>query len=399
MKVAVVVHGRFFAFELARALLARGHDVTVFTNYPRWAAARFGLPPARVRGCPVHGAMARLAWRARGWSRRAYPEAALHRLFGRWAASGVAREDWDVLLAWSGVAEEVLAALRGRGILGILVRGSAHIRAQSRLLEEEAVRTGADVDRPSGWMIAREEREYALADRVMVLSSFARDTFVAEGVDPDRLCIIPPGVDVERFAPHPETIGARCRRIERGERLRVLNVGSFSLQKGMWDMARVVSLLDRERFEFRFVGSVAPEARCVMKRLRSRATFDGHCPESALPDRYAWGDVFVLPTIQDGYALVLRQAAASGLPILTTSHGAGRDLVDEGRTGWVLAARCAEQFAERLRWCDDNRVALSGMVGKLPERGRAWGWEHAVDLFEGACGTARGPEGQRLTHG
>ena len=52
MKIAVVVHGRFFAFELARALLARGHDVTVFTNYPRWAAARFGLPPARVRAHP-----------------------------------------------------------------------------------------------------------------------------------------------------------------------------------------------------------------------------------------------------------------------------------------------------------------------------------------------------------
>lgn len=43
MKIAIVVHGRFDAFDLARALIARGHDVTLFTNYPGWAVEPFGI--------------------------------------------------------------------------------------------------------------------------------------------------------------------------------------------------------------------------------------------------------------------------------------------------------------------------------------------------------------------
>ena len=115
-----------------------------------------------------------------------YPEAFLHRLFGRWAAARIAREHWDVVHWFSGISEEILRATTGHADLRMMVRGSAHIRTQARLLEEEELRTGVKVDRPSRWMIAREEREYALADRILVLSRFARDSFVAEGVSPDR---------------------------------------------------------------------------------------------------------------------------------------------------------------------------------------------------------------------
>ena len=62
MKIAIVVHGRFHAFDLARELSPR-HDVTVFTNYPKWAARRFGLVPDQVRSFWPHG----IASRAAGW--------------------------------------------------------------------------------------------------------------------------------------------------------------------------------------------------------------------------------------------------------------------------------------------------------------------------------------------
>src|SRR5262249_29481624 len=60
MRIAVVVHGRFHAFDLARELLALGHDVTLFTNYPRRVAERFGIPGHRVRSYLVHGVLTRI---------------------------------------------------------------------------------------------------------------------------------------------------------------------------------------------------------------------------------------------------------------------------------------------------------------------------------------------------
>jgi len=363
MKLAVAAHGRFVAFDHVRTLLRRGHDVVLLTNYPGWAVARFGIDAARVRSFPLHGILARIGSRLHNtWARDAYPEAAIHRLFGKWAAARISRQSWDAVVCWSGIAEETLRRVGRAEALRLVVRGSAHIRAQARILEEEERRTGVRLQRPSRWMIAREEREYALADRVIVLSTFAAGTFLAEGVPGEKVRIVPPGIDCGRFRPSPEVIEARCARIAGGAPLRVLNVGTFSRQKGMTYMAEVIERLAPGRFEFRFVGAVAREAAGLRRRLRHRARFEPHRPESRLPDVYAWGDVFVLPTLQDGFAVVLQQAATSGLPVLTTRNGAGLDLIREGLTGWVLPAGDAGAFVERLRWCDGHRAELASMV-------------------------------------
>src|SRR5690242_3588338 len=61
MKIAIIVQGRFHAFDLTRALSERGHQVTLFTNYPQWAARRFGIGDAEVRSFWPHGVASRVA--------------------------------------------------------------------------------------------------------------------------------------------------------------------------------------------------------------------------------------------------------------------------------------------------------------------------------------------------
>jgi glycosyltransferase involved in cell wall biosynthesis len=121
-------------------------------------------------------------------------------------------------------------------------------------------------------------------------------------------------------------------------------------------------MLGTARFEYRFVGPVASEATKLATHLRSTATFVRKQPQSELPATYAWGDVFMLPTIEDGFPAVLAQAAAAGLPILTTPNGAGWDLVHDDQNGWVLPIRSPDRFVERLRWADAHRRELSEMV-------------------------------------
>jgi len=230
------------------------------------------------------------------------------------------------------------------------------------LLGEEECRTGIRQERPCAWTIAREEREYALADVIRVLSSFSRRTFVDEGTCPSKVRLVLSGADLRRFRPDVEVVETRVRRILDGGPLRVLNVGTFALRKGVWDTAEVIGKLGRE-FQFRFVGPVAPEAASIAGHLEERgAQFSRKQPEASLPAAYAWGDVFMLPTIEDGFQAVLAQAAAAGLPILTTPNGAGTDLVRQGRNGWVLPARCPEAFLEQLRWADNHRDELAALA-------------------------------------
>src|SRR4029453_3283978 len=153
-----------------------------------------------------------------------------HRLFGRWAARELARERGDVIHCWSGVSEEILSSGSARNALTLLMRGSSHVVTQRRLLDEESARASMPLDRPSDWMIARERREYELADRINVLSTFCWRSFEDEGTAPDRLALLPLGVDIEAFRPSADVEQRRRRRILAGEPLRVLYVGLLSFR-------------------------------------------------------------------------------------------------------------------------------------------------------------------------
>jgi glycosyltransferase involved in cell wall biosynthesis len=383
LKIAIVVQGRFHGFDLARELLARGHDVTVFTNYPGWAVERFGVPAARIRSLVRHG----IAARASDWlahlTRLPQPEAALHRWFGRWAERQLRRGAWDVAHIWSGVAEETFRSPHVRIGCRLLMRGSAHIDVQARLLGEEARRAGVSMERPSSWMIARERREYAASDHILVLSTFSRRSFEEAGVPAGRLSQLRLGVRVDDFRPSTDTLAARERRILAGEPLRVLYVGALSYQKGLFDVAETIrTLAGTKAFQFTLVGPVLPEARALVASLGSRARVVGKVPQAELPAFYWDADLFLYPTIQDGYAAVTAQAKAAALPILTTAHGAGLDIVSPDRDGWIVPLRDSGAIVSRLEWCAAHRPELAAMVRRVFESFRARDWSDVARDFE-----------------
>lgn len=385
MKIALVVHGRFHAFDLARGLIARGHDVTLFTNYPKSVTSRFGLPPSRVRSLLPHGVVSFLVYRF-GLNRdRFRTEPLLHDWFGRWASRRLQQEKWDVIYSWSGISEQLLRAIPGGTTLRLLVRGSAHIQSQADLLVEEMRRTGVPQERPSRWRIERELREYELADAVVVLSSFCQQTFLDHGFPSNRVALMVSGTRVETFRPDPKIIEARCRRILSGAPLQVLNVGTFSYRKGGHDLGQIVPALDPNRFRFRFVGTVHPEASGLWRLLRDRVTFIDRLPQFELPAQYSQADLFLFPTIEDGFPAVMAQAAAAGLPILTTPNGAGRDLVTEGITGWIVPIRSPDALLARLRWCDEHRPELAEMARRVYAEFQPRDWSAVARDFETIC--------------
>jgi len=371
--------------------------VTVFTNYPAWAASRFGLPRSRIRSFTAHGLLTRavskttsgIVSRTESW---------LHRMFGRWAAREVGKEPWDVIHCWSGVSEELLAPSRRRGV-ALLMRGSAHIAVQSRLLEEEEGRADVRLDRPSAWMIGREVREYALADEIVVLSTFAKRTFEEQGVPSSKLAILPLGVDVQSFRPSPDAIARRQHRVRAGHPLNVLYVGALSYQKGLFDLARVVEALSGEPFRFVLVGPITREAESVVGTLRGKAEIVGKVPQHELPALYARADLFVFPTIQDGFGMVLTQAKAAGLPILTTPNSAALDLVTPDEDGWIVPIRDGAALAQRLRWCHDHREVVADMTQRVYDRFQPRDWARVAADFEETCEQATATGAKRASHG
>jgi len=389
MRIALVTQGRFHALDLMGGLLERGHDVVLMSGHPESALRRAGIPGGSVRTYGLHGVGAH-AIRTIGWpALERGAEAPLHQAFGRWAARQIRQDSWDLVYAWSSVAEELLRLPRPVGQVRVVERGSSHIVTQRRLLDEEAARVGTAIEHPSDWMVAREQREYALADAVAVLSTFARQSFLDQGVDPSRIWLLRPGVDVDEFRPSDEVLARRVARIRSGAPLQVLFVGTLSFRKGLWDLAAMIRRLGDRDMHFTLVGDVPAEAREIVGDLSRRVRVEPRQPRHRLRDVFGEADVFVFPTIEDGFGLVLVQAHAAGLPILTTPNGGGLDVVVEGRTGWILPVRMPDAFAERLRWCDEHRVDLARLVEGAAESPSPRGWTAMADDLAAAVHQAR----------
>ncbi len=380
MRIALAAHGRFHAFDVARELSRLDHDVCLVTNYPRRVVESWGVPGGVVRPFPLHGAAVRAIARVAPLSAAASCERALHEWFGRRVARSLKREAWDAVVCWSGIGEELFSAGSG-GALRVCHRSSAHIRVQDRLLGEESERARLAVERPSPWMIAREEREYALADIILVPSTFAADTFVEMGTPREKLRVVPLGVDAAMFRPSARQAEDRRQRILSGAPLHVAYVGALSVQKGLLDFVEVAKALAGPRFEFHCTGATTTDGAPLVAELARYATVHPPRPQRQLTETYAGADVFLFPTIQDGFGMVVSQALAAGLPVLCSTHCCGPDMVTEGVTGWVVPARRPDHYIERLAWCDAHRAEVAAMTADIHEASRPWTWRDTASGF------------------
>lgn len=385
LKIAIAVHGRFYSFDLARALLAQGHHVVVFTNYPRWAAKKFGLPAQAIRSFWLHGLLSKISYWLKETINLPLSEAWLHRSFGRWVKKALAKDRWDVVQIWTGIAEEFLSAPHDAKTVKILCRGSTHIKTQSNLMREESKRAAMPVEGPSPWMVAREEREYALSDSIMVLSRFAHDSFLREGVESKKLLLLPLGVSNTTFCATDQIIEARCKRLLEKKPLRILYTGTLSLRKGMFDLKNIVSTLDAKKFQFRLVGKATREISALRLSEEPNVQIIAPQAEGLLPHLYAWADIYLFPTIEDGSPTVLNHAHAAGLPILCTVNCSAPEIIQENLTGWLLPIRAPELFAQRLRWCESHRQDLASMTRFIHAHVKKRDWADVARDFTGIC--------------
>jgi glycosyltransferase involved in cell wall biosynthesis len=86
-------------------------------------------------------------------------------------------------------------------------------------------------------------------------------------------------------------------------------------------------------------------------------------------------DVFCLPSIFEGRALVLQEAMSQGLPLIITANTGGEDLIDEGKTGYLIPIRQPDKIAGRLAWFADHRPVIPEMSRAAQAKAAGYTWE------------------------
>jgi glycosyltransferase involved in cell wall biosynthesis len=274
---------------------------------------------------------------------------------GRWAASQIERLHPESVYTFTQVGLEALRWAKRAGVPTALDNPNGHIRVSREVGINESRRwCGKEyLLHPSAAMVERIEEEYELADRIRVSSEWSKSSMVAYGVPPDKITVIPQTINLTRFAPGP------VRPTQTGP-LRICFVGIVGLHKGFVYLLKAMKSIGTERASVAFVGATGDRcSRSVFEREQSGLAVT--CAPGDPVATYQQSEIFVLPSLQDGFGFVVAEAMACGLPVIVTDKCGAQSWVRPGETGWIVPAGDSEAIAAALEEALQRRDELSAM--------------------------------------
>jgi len=194
-------------------------------------------------------------------------------------------------------------------------------------------------------------REPLLADLCVVASTYTRGTLVENGVKPERIRVIPYGVDLDFFHPAQSV----------NNKFKVLFAGQIARQKGLHYLLEAWRRLRLPNSELRVVGRVSSENRSFVREYGREAMFLGALDREQLRLEYQQADLFCLPSLSDGFGHVVLEALASGTPALVTESCGASDVIAPGQNGFVLPAAHVDALGEKLEWAFQHRDEVARM--------------------------------------
>jgi len=303
------------------------------------------------------------------------------------AARQLATGRYDMFHSWSGDCLRTLREAQKRGIPSILEIPTWH-RDRGKIKRPPA--SGApDEPRlpwPRRWkedLLLQRDRfleEYDLADLILVLSEKAAETFRVQGFPEEKLFYLPRGVDIERFTPGP-----------RPAHFRAVFSGALIERKGVHHLLMAWRKLNLKDAELWLVGSVHDEIKPYLEKLAGddvKVMGFARQPEKYLRQ----STIHVFPSQCEGSAKVTYEAAACGLPQITTREAG--DVVEDGIQGIIIEPGDIDALAEAIQHLYDHPEIVERM--SLAARKRVvenFTWDHfrtrLLGAYELAMQTAR----------
>src|SRR3989344_2797682 len=343
MKVIIFSGGRFWPFEQARELEKRGALSQLITSFPKFLAARAGIPRRKIRSLIATEILTR-SWKHLPYSiQRFYnPQYLTAETFDRFGSIFI--NEADIFTGLASLSLHGLRAAKKKGAITIIERGNSHILNQKKILSEEYQNFGLKIQFSDPRLVEKELMEYEEADYIYVPSSFVRQSFLERGFSENKLICMPFGVDLSLFK----------KILKKDNIFRVIFAGGMLLRKGVHYLLRAFAELNLPNSELMLCGSINEEIKPFFKKYDGKFKYVGHISRSELYKYYSQGSVFVMPSIEEGFGMVQLQAMACGLPVIHTPNTGGEDVVREGIDGFVIPIRNVEALKSRLTYFHDN---------------------------------------------
>jgi starch synthase len=249
-----------------------------------------------------------------------------------------------------------------------------HPNFQERILSEEARILGIDTFATSG--SATKQRvleELDLADHIFCPSSYAKRTFVEQGIAEKLIVVCPYGVDTAKFTPRQYG--------KHSERFTVLFLGNICMRKGVHYLLEAFKMARLKGARLVLAGPIDPDFRSILQKYDGLFDAVGPISRSQVQTCYQQADVFVMPSLADSYGLVVAEAMSAGIPVIVSENTGANEIMNDGVEGFVVPIRNARSICDNLTFLFENREKCDsmGLAGTLSAKVMDW------NKYEATC--------------
>lgn len=213
--------------------------------------------------------------------------------------------------------------------------------------------------------LGRKKKELELAEIVVVASDFVRNSLPKWALN-KKIIQSPFGT--------PNSRNGLTHEKKENKRLKVLFVGSMTQRKGLKDLFNAIKHVDKDKVELVVLGSLVKPLSFYKNIVEF--THKKTRPHKQVLELMRSCDVFCLPSLIEGRALVMQEAMSQGLPLIITANTGGEDLIQEGETGFLVPTNDSEAIANKIKWFVDNKAKIKSMGEKAKNHAMTYTWEN-----------------------
>ena len=266
----------------------------------------------------------------------------------------------DVFLFYNGSGLHTAKKAKKEGIITVVEAVNSHVDYQETILRNEYNELGLSWTPFHKQEKKRRMLEYEIADYILLPSEFVKNSFLMYGFPEEKLLKVPFGFN--QLTPEMPKINVSVKTFT------ILYVGSISVRKGLRYLIEAFQKLSISSKRLIITGPISGPTGFESISISSNVVFTGVLKGKDLQKIYSEADVFCLPSIEEGLALVLGEALSFGLPIIATENSGASEVFKDGDEGFIVPIKSSEAILEKLEILANDEVVFNVMKSKARKK-------------------------------
>lgn len=210
--------------------------------------------------------------------------------------------------------------------------------------------------------------EIKFVDHFFAPSNVVLESLMFCGIEKDKVSIVPYGVDPNKFS-------YRQKHVKNNEPLKLIYVGQISYRKGLHHLLKIIQEYNDSEVKISLAGAYNEDNELYQRyKNTSNIEFLGFVTRDILAEAYQNADVFILPSLGEGLAMVILEALSTGTPVLVSNFTGGNDVVENFKNGLVYNGLSEDNLRSSISWFLTHKETISEMSKNARESVLNYTW-------------------------